>query len=283
MQLVAEWSTQSNDSWMISVNQENHSFLLRIILNHPHSLRLIKVFVELYYLSLLIRFGLRRPIRIVTSPVLIDLKAAIASWCDNPCNAVPFTDRISSPEIEINGNAIKLRPTKIKQSSALAHLLLGCPSPLPVHSDRLSSRRSQSHPLASPCRPQWRIRVPWRRFLWGISPDVSWNHFRLGAACRTYSPPRRLRRQTLLRSRWPTSFRLRWSWSEMERMEWGKQVSRLCFFGVLKGEQCDNGNCYCKYKTMDKWTVNYGSLPWESVRHEPQLHHHHQRLIIIIL
>lgn len=42
-------------------------------------------------------FGIRRPIKICTSPVLIDLNTLMASACFMPCNALPFTTRISSP------------------------------------------------------------------------------------------------------------------------------------------------------------------------------------------
>lgn len=45
-------------------------------------------------------FGIRRPIKICTSPVLIDLKTLIASACFIPCNDLPFTTSISSPRKE---------------------------------------------------------------------------------------------------------------------------------------------------------------------------------------
>lgn len=42
-------------------------------------------------------FGARRPIKITTSPLLIDLNTFMASSCFIPCNDLPFTTRISSP------------------------------------------------------------------------------------------------------------------------------------------------------------------------------------------
>lgn len=42
-------------------------------------------------------FGKRRPIRMTTSPVLMDLNTFMASSCFIPCNDFPFTTRISSP------------------------------------------------------------------------------------------------------------------------------------------------------------------------------------------
>lgn len=41
--------------------------------------------------------AIRRPIKICTSPVLIDLKTLMASACFIPCNGLPFTTSISSP------------------------------------------------------------------------------------------------------------------------------------------------------------------------------------------